>query len=411
MTTARPHKIPIRAWGIVVLVSLALLLFILDRQVLSVLKTTLKVRMGWTDQDYSWLMTSFSVAYTLGALAAGRFIDRAGTRLTATLSIGVMSLAAILCGTARSLNEMILARVLLGFADAGVTVSAVVAVARWFPPERRATAISFKTPFGLMGFVIAPPLVALITKHWDWHYAFFIPGGFGLLVPAVWWWLDRNPPDYGVASEPSRAVPWRELFRYRALWGILIARVVAEPVYVFYTNWQPGYLQEGLGLTLADVGRYAWIPPVASSVLAVLGGLASDRLFKGGLSAAQSRTAVMQGLALLGAALWLLPFSKNWALAIGVFACIHMIYAQWNNLGAALIADSLPRGFTGTAFGFLNFLIGVVGAVMNLVIGALIHAFGYATVFALLGLLYPLAAFILWWFYVRMPAPPVFSKP
>ena len=160
MTTTPAHKIPARAWGIVVLVSLALLLFILDRQVLSNLKTTLKVRMGWTDQDYSWLMTSFSVAYTIGSLVAGRFIDRAGTRLTATLAIGVMSLAAILCGTARSLNEMLLARVLLGFADAGVTVSAVVAVARWFPPERRATAISFKTPFGLMGFVIAPPLVA-----------------------------------------------------------------------------------------------------------------------------------------------------------------------------------------------------------------------------------------------------------
>ena len=92
MTTAPAHKIPARAWGIVVLVSLALLLFILDRQVLSVLKTTLKTRMGWTDKDYSWLMTSFSVAYTLGALVAGRLIDRVGTRLTATLSIGVMSL-------------------------------------------------------------------------------------------------------------------------------------------------------------------------------------------------------------------------------------------------------------------------------------------------------------------------------
>ncbi len=403
MTTAPSQKIPVRAWGIVVLVSLALLLFILDRQVLSILKTTLKVQMGWSDTDYSWLMTSFSVAYTLGALAAGRFIDRAGTRLTATLSIGVMSLAAILCGTSGSLNEMIVARVLLGFADAGVTVSAVVAVARWFPPERRGTAISFKTPFGLMGFVIAPKLVALITQQYSWHYAFFIPGGFGLLVPAVWWWLDRNPPDYGVPQEAGRAVSWRELFRHRALWGILLARVVAEPVYVFYTNWQPGYLQEGLGLTLDDLGRYAWIPPVASSVLAVLGGLISDRLFKGGFSASRSRTAVMQALALLGASLWLLPFSKNWALAIGVFACIHMIYAQWNNLGAALIADSLPRGFTGTAFGVLNFLIGVVGAVMNLVIGALIHAFGYGVIFAVLGLLYPLSAAILWWFYVRTP--------
>ncbi len=145
VTTAPAHKIPARARGIVVLVSLALLLFILDRQVLSILKNTLKGRMGWTDQDYSWLMTSFSVAYTIGSLVAGRFIDRAGTRLTATLAIGVMSLAAILCGTASSLYEMMAARVLLGFADAGVTVSAVVAVARWFPPERRATAISFKT--------------------------------------------------------------------------------------------------------------------------------------------------------------------------------------------------------------------------------------------------------------------------
>lgn len=402
MTTAPSQKIPVRAWGIVVLVSLALLLFILDRQVLSVLKTTLKGRMGWTDQDYSWLMTSFSVAYTLGALAAGRFIDRAGTRLTATLSIGVMSLAAILCGTAGSLSQMMAARVLLGFADAGVTVSAVVAVARWFPPERRATAISFKTPFGLMGFVIAPPLVALITQYYDWHYAFFIPGGFGLLVPAVWWWLDRNPPDYGVPQEAGRAVSWRELFSHRALWGILLARVVAEPVYVFYTNWQPGYLQEGLGLTLADVGRYAWIPPSRVRCSPCSAGW-SDRLFKGGLSASRSRTAVMQALALLGVSLWLLPFSKNWALAIGVFACIHMIYAQWNNLGAALIADSLPRGFTGTAFGVLNFLIGVVGAVMNLVIGALIHAFGYGVIFAVLGLLYPLSAAILWWFYVRTP--------
>lgn len=399
------HKIPARAWGMVVLVSVALLLFILDRQVLAVLKTTLKTRMGWTDVDYSWLMTGFSVAYTVGALVLGRFIDRAGTRLAATLSIGVMSVAAILCGTASTFTEMLIARMVLGFADAGVTLAAVVAVARWFPAERRATAISFKTPIGLMGFVIAPPLVAMITLRYDWHYAFFIPGGVGLLVPAIWWWLDKNPPDYGEPPVARRAVPWRELFGYRALWGILLARVVAEPVYVFYTNWQPGYLQEGLGLTLADVGRYAWIPPIASSVLAVFGGLASDRLVKGGMSPAKSRTAVMQGLALLGASLWLLPFSRNWALAIGVFACIHMIYAQWNNLGAALIADSLPRGFTGTAFGVLNFLIGVVGAVVNLGIGALIQAFGYAAIFAVLGLLYPLAAAVLWWFYVRTPKP------
>jgi ACS family hexuronate transporter-like MFS transporter len=206
-------------------------------------------------------------------------------------------------------------------------------------------------------------------------------------------------------------VSWRELFRFRALWGILIARVVAEPVYVFYTNWQPGFLQEGMGMSLADVGRYAWIPPVASSALAIFGGLASDRLVRRGYSPTRSRTTVMQGCALLGAALWLLPFSRSWALAIGVFAIIHMIYTQWNNLGAALIADSLPRELTGTAFGVLNFLIGIVGATMNLAIGALIQGFGYSAVFAALGLLYPLAAVVLWWFYVRTPTPKLALSP
>ena len=116
---------------------------------------------------------------------------------------------------------------------------------------------------------------------------------------------------------------------------------------------------------------------------------------------------MMQAFALLGVSLWLLPISHNWALAIAVFATIHMVYAQWNNLGAALIADSLPRAFTGTAFGVLNFLIGVVGAVVNLGIGGLIHAFGYGAIFVVLGLLYPLAAVVLWWFYSKTSAAPV----
>ena len=403
MSAPTPHKIPARAWAIVVLVAVALLLFILDRQVLAVLKTTLKTRMGWSDVDYSWLVTGFSVAFTVGSLVLGRFIDRVGTRLAATLSIGVMSIAAILCGTARNFHEMMAARVLLGFADAGVNLAAVVAVARWFPAERRATAISIKTPIGVMGFVIAPPLVAMITLNHDWHYAFFIPGAIGLLVPALWWWLDHNPPDYGEPATKGPPVSWRELLGYRALWGVVLARVVAEPVFIFYTNWQPGFLQEGLGLTLAQVGKYAWIAPAASAATAVLGGVASDRLVKRGMSPARSRTALMQSLALFGTTLWMLPFSHNWALAIGVFALLHMLYTQWNNLGAALIADTLPRRLTGSAFGVLNFLLGAIGAVVNLGIGGLIQSFGYGAIFAVLGLLYPLAAAILWWFYARAP--------
>lgn len=405
-------KAPPRAWAIVVLVAVALLLFILDRQVLAVLKTTLKGKLGWTDVDYSWLVTGFSVSFTVGSLVLGRFIDRVGTRLAATLSIGVMSIAAILCGSAATFNQMLAARVVLGFADAGVNLAAVVAVARWFPADLRATAISIKTPIGVMGFVIAAPLVAAITEQYDWHTAFYIPGAVGLAIPLLWWWLDQRPPTY-LSTAPSAGAPasWRALLCYRPLLGLLGARVVAEPVFIFYTNWQPGYLQEGLGFTLAEVGRYAWIPPAASAVTAVLGGLVSDRLTRAAESAVKSRIRLMQSLAFFGTAVWLLPLSHHGALAIGIFATVHMLYTQWNNLGAAFIADTLPQNLTGTAFGVLNFLIGAIGAAVNIGIGRLIQSFGYGAIFVVLGVLYPLGAFVLWWLSARPARPATKAGP
>ena len=403
MTPLPRNTVPARAYGVVVLVAIALFLFILDRQVLAVLKTTLKTRMNWSDVDYAYLVTAFTAAHTVGCLFMGKFIDWAGTRVAASLSIGVMSVATILCGMSVNLDQMLVSRTVLGFADAGITLAAVVAVVRWFPTEKRATAISIKTPIGMMGFVVAPPLVALIVLNHDWRYAFYVPGAIGLVVPILWWWLDRNPPDYGEAVTPAkvRALPLRTLLKHRALWGITLARLIVDPVWIFYVNWQPGYLQEGLGLTLAEVGRYAWIPPVASSVLALFGGIASDRLITRGVAPVRSRVYVMQSLALFGATLWLLPFSRSIALALGVFACVHMVYAQWNNLSGALIADSLPRGSTGTVFGLIGFLVGLTGSLMNLAIGAVIHAWGYAAVFMVIGLLYPAGALILWFFYTR----------
>lgn len=405
MTIPTCKTVPARAYCVVVLVAVALFLFILDRQVLAVLKTTLKSRMNWSDIDYSLLVTAFTAAHTVGCLFLGRFIDWAGTRVAASLSIAVMSIATIICGLSVNLDQMLVSRAILGFADAGVTLAAVVAVVRWFPAEKRATAISIKTPIGMMGFVVAPPLVALIAGHHDWRYAFYIPGAIGLAVPFLWWWLDHNPPAYGEASASVKvpALPLRALLKHRALWGIALARLIVDPVWIFYVNWQPGYLQEGLGLTLAQVGRYAWIPPVACSVLALFGGIASDRLITRGITPVRSRVYVMQSFALFGATLWLLPFSRNIALALGVFAFVHMVYAQWNNLSGALIADTLPRGSTGTVFGLIGFLVGLTGSVVNLVIGAIIHAWGYASVFMVLGLLYPLGGLILWFFYVRKP--------
>src|SRR5580704_19585364 len=64
----------------------ALLLFgttknYMDRNVLGVLNKTLQHDLGWNEIDFSNLVIAFQLAYAVGLLAVGRFIDRVGTRL------------------------------------------------------------------------------------------------------------------------------------------------------------------------------------------------------------------------------------------------------------------------------------------------------------------------------------------
>ena len=46
-------------------------------------------------------------------------------------------------------------------------------------------------------------------------------------------------------------------------WGCVIARVLTDPISYFLFFWTPKYLQEERGFSLADLGRYGWIPFVA----------------------------------------------------------------------------------------------------------------------------------------------------
>src|SRR4249919_1496301 len=83
---ARP-AIPRLRWWIGGLLFASTVINYIDRQTLSVLAPFLKSDYHWTNSDFALLIISFRVAYAFGQTAAGRFIDRVGTRNG--LSVGV----------------------------------------------------------------------------------------------------------------------------------------------------------------------------------------------------------------------------------------------------------------------------------------------------------------------------------
>ncbi|HZQ36107.1 MAG TPA: MFS transporter [Dehalococcoidia bacterium] len=402
LNSPSPHRASARAWLLVLLCGVAGMLFYLDRQTLSVLKTTLKLELGWTDTQYGWLVSAFMASYTLGYLVSGRWIDRWGTRRAMPVCLGVMSVAALGCGLAQTLPQMTAFRALLGMAEAGVVPAVMVAIVTWFPPMWRGTASTIKEPINIAGQIIATPVAVACTAMWGWRSAFFAPGVAGLTVALAWWWVDRLPDEGPISSRrvPAKSESYLTTLRRRELWGVIAARMVSDPAWFFLLYWEPGFLQERVGLSLGQLGRIGWIPTAVAIVSLVGFGMFSDRLIaRSHWSPARSRRVILQLLALFAPVLVLLPFVHRPALAIALLCVVRVVMVVWLNFSNLFITDLVPHHVTGTALALMSACGAAMGLLCNSLIAPVVSSVGYGVVFATAGCLHPLAALILWRVY------------
>src|SRR5213080_1930420 len=101
-------------WTVVALLFAATTVNYIDRQVLGILAPTLTRELSWRETDYAAIVSWFSVAYGVGLLGVGRFLDRIGVRRGLACSVGLWSLAAMGHALARTVTGFSVARALLG---------------------------------------------------------------------------------------------------------------------------------------------------------------------------------------------------------------------------------------------------------------------------------------------------------
>ena len=69
-------------WVICALLFFCTTINYIDRNSLSVLKTTLQGSLGWTDVDYGWITFAFTFAYAAFPSLIGIFVDRFGVKVS-----------------------------------------------------------------------------------------------------------------------------------------------------------------------------------------------------------------------------------------------------------------------------------------------------------------------------------------
>lgn len=395
-----------RSWLLLALLFGIGLLNYLDRQTLSILKATLKIELGLTDVHYSWLLTAFMVPYVIFYILSGRLVDRFGTRISMTVFAAVWSIANIFSGLAQNFGQLAASRALLGAAEPGAFPAITRVMMTWFPKERRAFAWSLLSPCMTAGAIMAPPLVAMVTTYWNWHMAFIIPGFAGIVLAAVWWMSDRNPPTFPSETEPVAAPPpMKMILQDQRVWLLLAARAMTDPVWYFHLSWLPGYLQEKLGLTLTQIGWLGPIPSLLGSLAVVAAGWTADRYVRKGISPVRVRVgmfAVMAAIAPIGA---FTTFAPNLTLALVMISLVAMVCQIWFFGQSMLVADIFPKNSAASIAGLLGAVGATGGLIINALAGPIIERVGYVPVFVGLACLHPIAAWMLWKARPRLASP------
>ncbi len=326
MTTASspagaPVKIGKHRWTICALLFVATTINYMDRSVLGVLGPTLQYKVfQWSDQDYALINIAFKAAYAIGMLTMGAIIDRLGTRIGYTLSIGLWSIFGMLHAAVRPVFSLIgfsVARFGLGFGESGNFPAANKTIAEWFPKKERALAIGLFNAGSNVGAVLAPLVIPLIVwpDGTNWQFAFLTTGAFSAAWVVLWLKYYRKPELDNRLSAAELAyinsdsakettdekLPWRRVVPVRETWAFSVAKIT-DAVWWFYLFWAGKFLFDRFGLDIKNLG----LPLVTIYVLAdggsIAGGWLSSSFIKRGWSVNRARKTTM-----LVCALFIMP--------------------------------------------------------------------------------------------------------
>jgi DHA2 family multidrug resistance protein len=198
-----------------------------------------------SSDEISWIPTSYLVAeivvIPLTAWLATAFSLKKYLLVNSILFV----LFSVCCGQARSLELMIIFRVLQGFTGGVLIPLSFVVILEYLPPSKQPIGMALFSVTATFAPAIGPLLGGWLTDNYGWPFIFYmniVPGA--MLIAAVWFTMEQQPMKLGLLKKGD----W---------WGIL---TMAVGLAAFEIVLEDGNRKDWFG----DPGivRLAWIAAI-----------------------------------------------------------------------------------------------------------------------------------------------------
>ncbi len=361
-----------RAWLVVGLLWTVALLNYLDRVMLTTMRGSLVAAIPMTDAQFGLLTSVFLWVYAALSPFAGFLADRFSRSRVIIVSLLVWSALTWLTGHAKTFEQLLVVRALMGISEATYIPAALALIADYHRDKTR----SLATGIHLSGISVGAGLGGLggwLAERHGWSYAFNLFGIIGIVYAVLLILLLRDAPREG-ATDSKPNVGFGEalaslfsrgtFYIMLSYWGLLGMMGWA------IVGWLPTYMSEHFHLSQGVAGLSATGYLQAAMLLGlIVGGAWADRW-----SRTNPRARILVpfiGLCVAAPALFVMAKTSVLGVAIGALM-LHGLTRTFTdaNMMPVLCQVADPR-YRATGYGVLNLCSCVTGGVSLYVGGAL----------------------------------------
>ena len=172
---------PARKKIITFAIMLATIIQVLDTTIANVALPHMMGSLMATQDQVSWVLTSYIVASAIMTLPSGWLAGRYGRKTILLICVAGFTFSSLLCGIAQSLNEMVLFRILQGIFGAALVPLSQSTLLDINERKDHGKAMAVWGMGVMIGPIVGPSLGGYLTEYYSWRYVFFINLPLGIL--------------------------------------------------------------------------------------------------------------------------------------------------------------------------------------------------------------------------------------
>ncbi|HLK28796.1 MAG TPA: MFS transporter [Puia sp.] len=379
----------------------------MDRSNISVAGSLISKELNLDTIKMGYIFSAFSWTYASLQIPGGVLADKFGIRTLFSISLIMWSLATFVQGLAGSFFSLLALRVLIGAFEAPSYPMNNRIVTSWFPDNERASAIATYTSGQFIGLAFLSPVLNFIQVWAGWRGLFFVTGIVGIIWGIIWYFFYRSPLEHkkinqqelehiesggGILirkNEVDNKFDWHDLqlvLSKRKLWGIYLGQFCLGGTLLFFLTWFPKYLVDFKKMDFIKSGVYASVPFLCAFAGVLFSGFLSDYLVRKNVSVGIARkTPIIAGLLLsvsiIGANY---VSSPEWIIFFMSLAFFGNGLASITWVFVSLLS---PKNLIGLTGGTFNFVGGLAGILVPVIIGYLVKGGDFSMALVFIGIL------------------------